>query len=55
MKLLNDHPNVVKLKNIMRPKNVETFNDLNLVLEYCTQNLSNVIKNNKDTIKLGHI
>jgi hypothetical protein len=30
----------------MRPKDSDNFNDINLVTEYCTQNLMNVIRFN---------
>ena len=39
----------------MRPPNPKEFNDLNIVMEYCTQNLSNVIRYNADTMQLDHI
>ena len=49
MKLLKGHPNIVKLKNIMRPSNIDNFNEVNLVLEYCTQSLTNVISNARNS------
>jgi hypothetical protein len=30
----------------MRPKDIDNFNDINFVTEYCTQNLMNVIRFN---------
>ena len=39
----------------MRPRNPESFNDLNIVTEYCQQNLTNVIKLNAKTMMLDHI
>ena len=51
MKLLGDHPNIVKLKNIMRPQKLENFNEVNLVLEYCTQSLNTVISSAKTAAK----
>ena len=46
MKLLRGHPNIVKLKNIMRPKDPKEFTNLNIVLEYCHSNLSGFLKTN---------
>ena len=45
----------MKLKTIMRPRNPKNFNEINLVLEYCEQNLSNVIRLNKTSLTTGHI
>lgn len=39
----------------MRPQNTKEFNSLNVVTEYCTQNLMNVIRFNQDTMNLDHI
>ena len=39
----------------MRPTDPKNFNSLNLVMEYCSQNLSNVIRYNKDEIKTDNI
>lgn len=45
----------MKIKTIMRPQDSKNFNDLNLVTEYCTQNLMNVIRFNAKTMTLDHI
>lgn len=45
----------MKLKTIMRPSDPKTFNDLNFVTEYCTQNLMNVIRYNADCMNTDHI
>ena len=55
MRLLKGHENIVKLNSIMRPDNMENFKSINLVMEYCPQNLMNVIRTNKDDLKTGHI
>lgn len=39
----------------MRPKNPHSFTELNLVTEYCTQNLMNVIRYNAETMTTDHI
>jgi serine/threonine protein kinase len=39
----------------MRPTNPKSFDQLNLVTEYCTQNLMNVIRFNSQTMKTDHI
>lgn len=39
----------------MRPSDPEDFNSLNLVLEYCNQNLMNIIKYAKNEITTDHI
>lgn len=39
----------------MRPENTHDFNHLNIVTEYCTQNLMNVIRFNAEAISLEHI
>lgn len=39
----------------MRPEDPYKFNDLNLVTEYCTQNLMNVIRFNSKVMTLDHI
>ena len=49
MKILRDHPNIVKLKTIMRPQKLDNFNEINLVLEYCTSSLNNVINSARST------
>jgi len=36
LRLLRDHPNIVKLLSIMRPKDTTKFNSLNIVTDYCT-------------------
>lgn len=46
LRLLKGHNNIVEMKTIMRPTNPKSFNDLNIVTEYCTQNLTNVIRFN---------
>jgi serine/threonine protein kinase len=46
LRILKGHKNIVKLKGIMRPKDAKNFKSLNLVSEYCTQNLMNVIRYN---------
>lgn len=45
----------MKLKTIMRPSDPKTFNDLNFVTEYCTQNLMNVIRYNAESMNTDHI
>ena len=39
----------------MRPADIDNFKNINLVMEYCPQNLMNVIRINKDSLKIGHI
>lgn len=39
----------------MRPTNPKNFNELNIVTEYCTQNLMNVIKLNATTLNTDHV
>ena len=48
LRILKGHKNIVKLKGIMRPSDPKNFRYLNLVSEYCTQNLMNVIRYNAD-------
>lgn len=55
LRLLRGHKNIVKLKTIMRPSDPKSFNDLNFVTEYCTQNLMNVIRYNADCMNTDHI
>ena len=46
---------IIKLKTIMRPENPKEFDHLNIVTEYCTQNLMNVIRFNAESMSLEHI
>ena len=46
LRILKGHKNIMKLKGIMRPSDPKNFKSLNLVSEYCTQNLMNVIRYN---------
>lgn len=39
----------------MRPSNLEKFESLNFVMEYCSQNLMNVIRYNAKQLNTGHI
>lgn len=39
----------------MRPKDPKNFKELNVVTEYCTQNLMNVIRFNQSTMNVDHI
>jgi hypothetical protein len=39
----------------MRPKDPKTFTDIHIVTEFCTQNLANVIRFNKETMNHDHI
>ena len=39
----------------MRPSDPKNFKSLNLVMEYCTQNLMNVIRYNSDKMQDDHI
>ena len=39
----------------MRPREKTNFKELNIVTEYCTQNLMNVIRFNSETMTLDHI
>lgn len=55
LRILKGHKNIIKLKGIMRPSNVKDFKSLNLVSEYCTQNLMNVIRYNADQMNTDHI
>jgi len=48
LRILRGHKNIVKLKTIMRPSDTRNFKTLNLVSEYCTQNLMNVIRYNAE-------
>jgi serine/threonine protein kinase len=43
------------MHTIMRPTNHQSFNEINIVTEYCTQNLSNVIRFNNETMNTEHI
>lgn len=36
LRILKGHKNIVKLKGIMRPKDLKNFKSINLVSEYCT-------------------
>lgn len=71
MRLLKDHENVSQstvfilalfsffqiatLKTIMRPQDMNNFNQLNLVMEYCASNLMNFIRNNAHIILVPQI
>lgn len=55
LRILKGHNNIVQLKTIMRPKDPTDFNELNLVTEYCTNNLMNVIRYNADNMATDHI
>jgi serine/threonine protein kinase len=55
LRILKGHQNIVELKTIMRPPNREEFDSINIVTEYCTQNLSNVIKLNTESMGTDHI
>ena len=55
LRILKGHKNIVKLKGIMRPSNIKDFKSLNLVSEYCTQNLMNVIRYNAEQMTTDHI
>ena len=46
---------IVRLKTIMRPADPSNFNSLNLVLEYCANNLMDFIQINGDKLKLDMI
>lgn len=39
----------------MRPKDSKKFNSLNIITEYCTQNLMNVIRFNSQLMNTDHI
>jgi len=39
----------------MRPKAKDQFTHLNIVTEYCTENLMNVIRFNSETMTVDHI
>lgn len=55
LRILKGHRNIMSVKSIMRPKDPANFKSLNLVAEYCTQNLMNVIRYNADTLKADQI
>lgn len=55
LRILRGHKNIVKLKTIMRPSDTKNFKTLNLVSEYCTQNLMNVIRYNAEQMNTDHI
>lgn len=55
LRILKGHKNIVKLKGIMRPKDSKNFKTLNVVSEYCTQNLMNVIRYNAEQMNTDHI
>lgn len=55
LRLLKGHNNIARLKTIMRPKNAKKINSLNLVMEYCNQNLMNLIRFNKKEMTVDHI
>ena len=39
----------------MRPDNINNFDNLNLVMEYCPNNLMGIIRSNKESITQDHI
>lgn len=55
LRILRGHRNIANLKQIMRPSDPQNFNSLNLVFEYCTQNLMNLIKQNAHHMNTDHI
>lgn len=55
LRLLQGHKNIIELKSVMRPKDLDNFNELNYVFEYCTQNLMNIIRYNAETMNDDHI
>ena len=55
LRILRGHKNILKLKSIMRPSDYKNFSTLNLVSEYCTQNLMNVIRYNAEQMNVDHI
>jgi len=55
LRLLKGHQNIVELRTIMRPSDSDNFNSLNIVTEYCTQNLMNVIRLNTESMGDDHI
>jgi mitogen-activated protein kinase 1/3 len=55
LRLLQGHNNIIKLKHVMRPPDAKNFNNLNIVTEYCSQNLMNIIKFNEDKLSNDHI
>ena len=50
LRLLKEHKNIVGLRTIMRPSDPKKFNSVNLVMDYCTQNLMNIIRFNATTM-----
>lgn len=46
-----NHPNVVKIREIIKPDNFETFNELYLVMEHAQSDLKKLVKS---TIHLSH-
>lgn len=48
LRILKGHKNIMKLTGIMRPSDPKNYKSLNLVSEYCTQNLMNVIRYNAE-------
>ena len=55
LRILKGHKNIVKLRSIMRPSDPKNFKTINLVSEYCTQNLMNVIRYNAEQMNTDHI
>jgi len=55
LRILKGHKNIMKIKGIMRPEDPKNFKSLNLVTEYCTQNLMNVIRYNASLMTVDHI
>ena len=43
MRLL-DHPNVTKLIELIVPDDLDTFDELYIVMEYCHSDLSKIVK-----------
>ena len=55
LRILKGHKNIMKLTGIMRPSDPKNYKSLNLVSEYCTQNLMNVIRYNAEQMNADHI
>jgi mitogen-activated protein kinase 1/3 len=55
LRLMRGHPNICKLQGIMRPRDAKSFKSLNLVTEYCSQNMKNVIRYNASKLTDKHI
>mmetsp|Transcript_34726 Transcript_34726/g.53306 ORF Transcript_34726/g.53306 Transcript_34726/m.53306 type:complete len:444 (-) Transcript_34726:514-1845(-) len=55
LRILRGHPNIIRMKTILRPKEPNHFDEVNIVMELCAQNLMRVIEFNRESMKTNHI